>query len=516
MKKNYQVIVIGAGHNGLTTAALLARKGRQVLVVERCATPGGMAASEQFHPGYHSPGLLHETACVWPSTLQQLQLHRYGLQHTSQSYPMFFPQRPGQGPGLLLSGDITASAHEIAQFSEVDAKQYQAFRSWLQTVQSFVQSVVEQPAPPLLHSDVSDLWSLFKTGLHLRRLGKHTMMELLRVAPMPVGDWLNEWFSTDLLKAGLAAPALYGSYTGPRSPGSNMPFLLHECTARFPIHGGAPALIQALVQCNQHLGVEILTQTEVSQILVQNERVRGIRTQQGEDILAPVVVSSADPKHTLLTLLRPQDIPANLEYHIQNYRMRGTTAKMNLALSGPLRFACRPAHPVVVARVGETLQTLEQSFDAVKYRQYSKQPILDIFVPTELQSNLAPQGHHVASILIHFVPYHLQDGWTPSQKEQLTQTVLQTLSQYVPDLSDRIVAHETLTPVDLEQRYGLTHGHIYHGELALDQWLVRPVPGCERYNTPIHGLFLGGNGSFGGTGITCGPGTLAAQAVLSL
>ncbi len=351
------------------------------------------------------------------------------------------------------------------------------------------------------------------------------MLDLLRIVPMCVADWLNEWFETELLKSVLAGPAIQGTFMGPWSPGSNANLLRWEGLAAPSIPGGPKALIDALAGAAKATGVDLRTNAEVSRVRVSGDRVEGVTLADGETIDAPVVAASCDPKGTLLHLLGGCDVTPKLAHRIKTYRMCGTTAKVNLALAAPLRFACRPDLEVEFARTGETLDDMERAFDAVKYRRFSVAPILDIYAPRtagsedpqapSLASQAAGDGPgHVVSILAHFAPYDLDGGWGDDKRERLGDTIIEALCRHAPDVRGSIVAREVLTPVDIERRYGLTGGHIHHGDHALDQLLVRPTPECARYATPIEGLFLCGSGSHPGGGLTCVPGALAASAML--
>jgi phytoene dehydrogenase-like protein len=332
---------------------------------------------------------------------------------------------------------------------------------------------------------------------------------------MCVADWLNEWFETDLLKALLAGPALTGLFTGPWSAGTTATLLLNECLAGPGVKGGPAALIAALATACQEYGVEIRTACPVQRIRVADGRVSGVTLAGGQTIETTTVASSCEPKRTLLELVAPTDLPLRVEKQIRVYRTRGTTAKVNLALKALPEFIGRPGQQFEVIRIAGSLADLERAFDAVKYRRFSPTPYLDIRIPSLADTSLAPAGHHVASILVQCAPYDLEGGWSEAEREVLGETVVATLDRYAPCLTERIVAREVLTPVDLEVRYGLTGGHVHHGEHGLDQMLfMRPALSCGRYATPLAGLFLCGSGSHPGGGITCGPGALAAKAIL--
>jgi phytoene dehydrogenase-like protein len=330
---------------------------------------------------------------------------------------------------------------------------------------------------------------------------------------MCVADWLNEWFENKRLKAALAGAGLTGNFAGPWSPGTAFNLLLWECTARYRIKGGPQSLIAALEKAARSLGVEIRTGAEVRQFMVSGGKIEGVVLTDGERLSAAIVAAACDPRHTFLDLLPGNQVENRQENRVRHIRGTGTTAKVNLALSTRLEFNGRSKERIEFARTGHHLDHIEKAFDACKYGRFSADPILDIHIPTVSNPDLAPPGHSVVSVLVNFVPYGLQPQWNQDQIEKLGDTVVETLDQYAPGITDAIVAREVLSPVDLEKRYGLMQGHILHGEHALDQLVLRPTPECARYQTPIKGLYLCGSGSHPGGGITCGPGALAAAVI---
>jgi phytoene dehydrogenase-like protein len=507
----YDVIVIGAGHNGLTTAALLAKKGRKVLVVEKRAVAGGLAASEEFHPGFRTPGILHDTTALRRSVIQELDLARHGLKLRKDDVPVFAPQKSGRG--LLLWRDPQKAEEELAPFSAGDVKAYRGYRAFIGRMAPFLRRVFDDFPPDIATMSFPGLWDLMKKAVSLRMLGKSDMMEILRVGPMCVADWLNEWFETDLLKACLAGPAVFSTYTGPWSPGSNANLLLAEALAEAPVAGGPQALAKALEAAARAAGVEIRTNTEVKELIVDGLTVKGVVLTDGTRLEAAKVAAACDPKQVFLKLVPPAKLPRHVETDIANVRARGTTAKVHLAVSRYPEWVNRPSLKVEYVRTGEHVDELEKAFDAVKYRGFSKAPVLDIYVPTLEAPELAPSGQHVVSILVSFAPHQLEGGWNDAQRAALYETTLATLEAYAPGIRSSIVGHEVLTPADLEARYNLTGGHLHHGEHAADQLLVRPTPACSRYETPFAGLYLCGSGSHPGGGITCAPGAFAARVI---
>jgi len=510
-EKKYDAIVIGAGHNGLTAACLLAKRGRSVLVVERRDVVGGLCAGEEFHPGFRSPGVLHDTACVRAGVVDSLRLSEHGLDRIAPP-PVFLAEADGEG--LLLSHDPAAAAAEIARHSERDADRYRDFHAFIARVRGVVAPLVnEVPPDPMNLDGLGALARMAQKALALRRLGRGDMMELLRVPPMCVGDWLGEWFETDLLKAGLAAPSIIGTWMGPWSPGTSANLLVWAATADRAVQGGPAALVESLSRCARDLGVEVRTGAKVTRIAVDTRAATGVVLAGGEELSAGAVLSSCDPKTTFLDLIAAADVGDSLERQVAIYRQRGTTAKVHLALNKGLEFSSRPGAAFEFARVGETLDGLEHAFDAVKYRAFSERPILDVFVPSVSNPGYAPAGQASVSLLVHFAPYQLQGGWDDDQRERLGDAAVAELERYAPGVSSSIVAREVLSPKDIEDRYGIRGGHVHHGEHALDQLLARPTLDTARYRTPIANLFLCGSGSHPGGGVTCAPGALAASVV---
>jgi len=508
----YDVIVIGAGHNGLTTAIILAKKGKKVLIVEKRNIIGGIAAGEEFHPGYSTTGLLHDTSMVRHEVIKKLQLENYGLQYERTRPDVTILAKDGRS--ITIQSDIEATVSAIMEVSEHDAKAYRSYQEFLKKISRVINDFMDNPPPNIdvENLTMASLVILAKKGMMLKGLGNKTMMELLKVAPMSVTDFLNEKFETDFLKAGIAAPALYGAYAGPWSGYSTINLLLWECASRNSIKGGPQALINALIKAAEAAGVDIRTQAAVQKILLTDEGVvSGLRLVDGEEIKSDRIATSCTPKETFLNLFDDFVLDYELDYWIDKVRDRGTTAKINLAVNKNVEFN---GQVVEFARTGNSFNEMEKAFDPVKYRQVTDTPFLDIHIPTISNPSLAPDGHSVISVLVHQIPYDFALGWTESSKKKLGEDVLKELELYSPELSDAVVGIEVLSPLDFENRYTLTNGHIYHAAHFVDQLVTRPIPSCARYNTPVEGLFLCGSGSHPGGGITCMPGYLGALAIL--
>ncbi|HXV36449.1 MAG TPA: NAD(P)/FAD-dependent oxidoreductase [Myxococcota bacterium] len=508
-----RAIVIGAGHNGLVVGALLARAGRAVTIVEQRGEVGGLCAPRALHPGYTVPGVLHDTTGVRRAVTDALGLSRFGLSFESE--PPSVLAAHSEHRGVVLHAEAKRSRDELERLRAGDGDGYLAWRGFLARIRGFAAGVLSRKPPLMKPDSLAELLSLARTAIGLRRLGKPDMLELMRVAPMCAADWLQESFRDPLPAAALAAPAAIGACLGPWSAGTAANLLLYECVRGPEVKGGPAALVRALHEAFQAARGEILLESRVTQIRLERGAVAGVELEGGRFLEAPLVVASCDPKSALLGLLEPGSLPLDVEEQVVSLRARGTTAKLELALDGRIEFRGREGERHARAVVADHLDDIERAFDAAKYRQCSQRPHLEVSVPSVDDPSLAPTGKDVVSILAHAAPHDIEGGWSAAARERFAGAVVDALERVAPGTRAKIVARELLTPADLEQRYGLSGGHIHHGEHALDQLLfMRPTQKLARYATPIAGLYLGGSGSHPGGGVTCQPGALAAAAIL--
>ena len=503
------VVVIGGGHNGLVAAARLAKAGKSVTLLESRDRLGGLAAWVDLEPGYRLPGLVHETGLLRPAVRTELSLADHGLQLIDPPHRLV--PRLGQD-ALVLPVDRKAAADELSRTSVPAADAYHQYRAFFDRIGRFFQQVSDNEIPGLDGDGLPVLWQLAKLGMGMRRLGAGDMSEVLRVPPMPVVDWLEEYFDDPAIISALAAPAIQCGVVGVRAPGTAALLFMWESLRGQSVKGGPAALIASLESACKAAGVVIRTNAEVSEIVVDGGQVTAVVV-DGETIPTSTVIAAVDPKKAILKLVNPRKCPSNLAHDMERFRTRGSTAKVHLCLNGPLEIdgAGRVEHLLI----GEEPNDLERASDAIKYKRFSERPHLDVWAPSVSQSGLAPAGGEVVSILSHFAPYDVAGGWTDEAKAELEKTIIGRLAEYAPTLRDRIVASEVLTPVDLESKYGVTGGHLYHGEHALDQLMsLRPIARCHSHRTPITGLYLGSGGTHPGGWLSGGPGRLAAMAVL--
>jgi phytoene dehydrogenase-like protein len=534
----HDIIIIGAGHNGLVTAAYLAKSGFRPLVLERRAVVGGACSSEEFHPGFRV-SLASGAGPFLPQILSDLQLEKHGLEFIKPEVRVC-ALNPN-GPPICIYEDPKRTSEELASVSARDAAKYPQFVSTFSRIGRVLRPLLTMTPPNVDTPTRGELWNLGKLGLKIRGLGKKDEYRLLRYGPMAVADLAAEWFETELLRAVIAARGISGAFAGPWSAGTSVALLLqaaldgHATAPAAFVRGGMGALTQALAKVATEAGAEIRTNAEVARIEVEKGRATGVVLTNGEFIPAWTNVSSHDPGITFGELLDFGELDPNFRIKIQNYRAFGTVAKVNLALSALPKICgvnCDNT-PAQQGRervtgsaddlakltghlhIGPDIDYLERAFDAAKYGDFSPKPYLDIAIPSLTDASVAPTGAHVMSIHAQFAPYKLKDGDWDARREELGDVIVNTLSEYAPNLKEKIVGRQVITPLDLERDYRLTGGHIHHGEMSLDQlFAFRPVIGCAQYRTPIKGLYLCGAGTHPGGGITGAPGFNASREII--
>ena len=512
----YDVIVIGGGLAGLTSAALLTKGGQRVLVLEKRDTPGGLHSTEEIAPGVRGDAVQHDIGWVPSSVLKALKLDERALSLVRPD-PSAVSLLPG-GKTLTLWADPARTASELRRYSEKDAGAWRGFGERVSRLAGFLQAIYDAPAPEPLASGATELLSMLGLGRRVRSLGREGIVDLLRTLPMSVADVLDETFESAALKGLVATSGITRLVQGPKSGATAFLLLHHHVGApagavrsRLIARGGLGAVASALAESARASGAEIRVRAGVSRIAVTEEGVTGVVLDNGDEIAGSTVLSTLDPRRTLHGLVDPMYIDPELSQAIGSVRYRGACAKVNLVLDG------LPALPEELLRgalvVAPDMAYLERAYDAAKYGTVSERPYLEARIPTAHDPSLAPAGRHIVSVLVQWVPYRLRAGeWDATRRGAVGDLVVRTLDEALPGLAARVVARQVLTPKDIEERYGATEGSLTHGELTLDQILfMRPAPGLSRHATPISGLYLGGPGTHPGMSIAA-----AARAVKAI
>ena len=508
---SYDAIIIGAGHNGLVAAVRLAQQRKKVLVIEKRATSGGLAGAYDLENGFVSPGVLHDASCVPKWLLKKLKLDSSHIQWEDKR-PALSILSPN-GEAITLQEDDAVTASSLSSISEHDAEAYVRYRKFIHSITPFLRDLLYKPQPDLLNLDYREIWRLAQAGLGLKRLGKRTMNEFLKVGPMSVADFLGDYFETDFLKAGLALPAVIGSFTGPWSSYTTLNLLLYEATSGTHVTSGPDSYAFALAKRAEELGVQIVTGEEVQAIVFDKSgTVSGVQLEGGKEEQAKVVVASNSPKSTFLDLIPSNRSDHSLVSQFEHLRTRGTTAKVTLVIDNPVEWIGDNPQSQR-ARIVSGIDDLERAFDSLKYGEFSKSPALDVFISGN--PDHAPGNHRVVSVLVNFAPMELREGWTDKTRKELLQNVIDVFLPTTSLDAKNIVSTEVLTPEDLAAHFGIPGGNIHHIEHAVDQLIGRPVPRCSGHHTPIKNLFLCGSGTHPGGGITGVPGYFGSQAVVS-
>jgi phytoene dehydrogenase-like protein len=514
---SYDCLVIGGGHNGLVCAAMLARGGRSVLVLEAAKQVGGAALTREFAPGFRVSAGAHLLHLMPSGLLRELRLESHGLEWAARGMPTTALVPGGARLGL--------GQEEAGQgLSAADAEAYAVYTARMRRFAAALVPMFSR-IPPRLGTDAwADRLALLGIGWQIRKLGRRDMRELLRIGGMNVYDLLEENFDSVALKGALGFDAVLGANFGPRSPGTVLTLLYRlaaesaagESGMSQPM-GGMGAVCEALAGAARAAGADIRTDAPVAGILVENDRAAGVVLDSGESIGARSVISSADPKTTFLRLLGARHLDTGFVRRVNHIRSRGLAAKLHLALN-----RAPPFSGVVEAGlrgrllIAPSLQHIEHAYNHAKYGEFSAAPVMEITIPTINDPTLAPPGQHVLSAIVQYAPYALKEGWE-SGRQRFVAAALESLERFAPGLGSCVIGAELLTPVDIEREFRINGGHWHHGDLAFDQFLmVRPVPGAAQYRTPLDGLYLCGAGCHPGGGVMGVAGRNAAQEVLKV
>ncbi|MFN0057818.1 MAG: phytoene desaturase family protein [Planctomycetota bacterium] len=519
----YDAIIIGAGHNGLVHAAYLARAGLRALVLERRHVIGGATVTEEIFPGFQYLIGSYLISLLRAEVIHELELARHGLELMPlESTFMPLPN----GDYFAEWSDHDATREEIARHSPRDAEAYEEFSRTMRRIAQAVKPLLDlAPADPSSTS-ARNREGLLRVGNVLGALSQEDFFTLTRLLTTSAADFLDGWFEGEALKGTKATSGIIGTFLGPRSPGTGY-VLLHHYLGEIDgalrawgfARGGTGALSRAIASAAVEAGVEIRVNAPVARILVRAGSVRGVALENGEELLADIVVSNADVKRTFLQLVEPAELPAQFLADVQRVRMRGPSCKVNLALAGLPEFTALPRGKEALLRgsieIAPSIDYLERAYDDAKHGGWSRRPFMDALIPSLLDPGMAPPGKHVMSIFVQYAASDLSGGWNEAKRAEFLEVVVDTLAEYAPNLREIILHKHIMTPWDLERELGLTGGHIFHGELALHQILfLRPIPEHNQYRTPIRRLYLCGSSTHPGGCITGAPGRLAAFEVL--
>jgi len=528
--RRYDAIVIGGGHNGLVNAAYLARAGRRVLVLERRELVGGAAVSGQVFPGFTYSVYSYVVSLLRPEIIRELDLPGHGL-HILPLESTVTPMTNGD----YLAGwsDHDQSRRELYRHSPKDADAYDEYGRLMHHMAHAVRPILAMLPPDPTSLSPRDLMGMLKFGRHMRGLGAEKFHALHKLMTMSSADFLDEWFETDVLKATKSASGIIGTFLGPRSPGTAYVLLHHymgEIDGVFRAwgfaKGGTGSVSEAIAGAARRFGAEIRTNAPVARVIVRNGRATGVALENGDEFEAPVIVSGLDPRRTFLQLVEPKELPTEFADAIALYKFRGSSGKVNLALSelpnftclggdGPGKAALRQGAWRGAFSISPSLDHIERAYDDAKYGEFSRAPYMDIVIPSMIDPGMAPPGKHVMSMFVQYAPYNLTGGWTDARREAFGDAVVNTVAQFAPNLKSAILHRQVITPADIERVTGLTEGNIFQGELALHQlFFFRPAPAWARYATPLDGYWQCGSGTHPGGGIMGASGRLAALEIL--
>ncbi|MDH3732591.1 MAG: NAD(P)/FAD-dependent oxidoreductase [Gemmatimonadota bacterium] len=518
----YDAIIVGGGHNGLITAAYLGRAGLRCLVLERRHLVGGAAVTEEVNPGFKYSVASYVVSLLRPEIIRDLDLPRHGL----EILPLESTVTPlPDGDYLGRWADHDRTRRELYRHSPRDAEAYDDFGTLMFQLAWAVKPILAMVPPDPLSMSPRDLKAMLRLGKHARDLGEKQFNALYKLMTMSSADFLDEWFEFEPLKATMSASGIIGTFLGPRSPGTAYVLLHHymgEIDGVFRAwgmaKGGNGAVSESIASAAREHGADIRLEASVDRVIVRGGRAVGVALEGGEEIYAKTIVSGVDPKVTFTRLLEESDLPTDFAEAIRRFRIRGSSGKVNLSLSELPDFTCLPGrgpHHRGAFSISPSIDYLERAYDDAKYGEFSRQPYMDIIIPSMIDPGMAPPGKHVMSIFVQYAPFDLNGGWNDAKREAFGDAVVNTLAEYAPNLKEAILHRQVMTPLDMQEVMGLTEGNIFHGELSLHQlFFYRPAPAWSNYRTPVKSYYQCGSGTHPGGGVCGASGRLAALEIL--
>ncbi|HSF23698.1 MAG TPA: NAD(P)/FAD-dependent oxidoreductase [Blastocatellia bacterium] len=522
----FDAVIIGGGHNGLVTAAYLARAGLSVVVLERREVIGGACVTEEVWPGYKVSTLAYLCSLLQPRIIRELELARFGF-HLYPKDPAFFTAFP-DGRHLFFWQDMARTQTELAKFSKRDSETYPDFEHQLARLGDWVEDLLMTTPPNIIRRKLGDMIGLGKLGLEALRFSDPDIPHLIKIMTQSVRAYLDERFESEQIKATLATDGVIGTNGGPSTPGTAYIMLHHVMGGATGtrglwgfVRGGMGAISEAIARSATASGAQIRTGTRVDRVLVRNGRAYGVALDDGEEIHARVIISNADPKVTFLKLVDPVDIDADFRAEVQKIRMEGCSMKINLALDALPDFttlpgsAVAPQHKATI-HVCPSMEYVDRAWEDSKQGRPSDRPLVEITIPTAYDDSIAPPGKHIMCIFAQYAPYTLRDADWDTIKDEFADRCIDAIADYAPNIREAIIHRQVVSPLDMEREYSLTGGNIFHGDMTLDQlFFMRPVAGWARYRTPIDALYMCGSGTHPGGGVMGAPGFNAAREVLS-
>jgi phytoene dehydrogenase-like protein len=519
MRKRYDAVVIGGGHNGLVNAAYLAKAGLDVVLLERRHILGGATLTEEIVPGFKFSVFSYVVSLLRPEIIRELELPKHGL----EILPLDGTITPLDEDYLWRVNDHGKTVRELRRWSLNDAEAYEEYGPLMAEMGRFIKPILSVPPPDPGRISPMEWLPLTPLARQFRDLPRRLQTTFIQLMTMSAADFLDQWFETEPLKATMSASGIIGTFQGPRSPGTAYVLLHHymgEIDGAFRAwgvpRGGTGSIADAIANAALAEGVEIRTEAPVHRIKTEHGRATGVVLGSGEEIQASAVMSSVDSRNTFINLLDEHDLDPEFRQEVLRYKYRGSSGKVNLALDALPELACKPGRGEWLRGAisfSPSLDYIEHAYDDAKYGRPSQRPYIDMIIPTLVDPTMAPPGHHVMSCFVQYAPYHLADGdvWDDGAREAFGQNVIDTIEERFPTIRDHIVGHQFITPKDIEDITGLTEGNIFQGELSLEQlFFNRPVPGWARYRTPIRDLWMCGSATHPGGGIMGAPGRISA------